>query len=140
MRKIKDFWESIPNIFNKHDFSLLWANIILCSSVALVVKDMPPIIRETLPYNGALIGVLGIIIALAKYIGIKYRNYYFHCVVDFLGSTWLIVMGMVTTTAVPPMMFTGVILYVAGVMIDLRLFQRIRINRRIKRFRAAKRR
>lgn len=28
----------------------------------------------------------------------KYRHYYFHCAVDFLGATWMIVMGMVTTT------------------------------------------
>jgi len=140
MRKIKNFWDSIPNVFDKHDFSLLWANIILCSSIALAIKDMPPIIRETLPYNGILIGVLGIIVSLAKYIGIKYRNYYFHCVVDFLGSTWLIAMGTVTTTAVPPMMFTGVILFVAGIMVNLRLFQRTRIHRNIKQFQRTKRR
>ena len=140
MNKIKKFWKGLPRLFDKHDFSLLWANIILCSSIALIAKDMPAIVRETLPYNGILVGAIGVIIAIAKYIGIKYRHYYFHCVVDFLGATWMIAMGMVTTTAVPPMMFTGVILYVAGVMVDLRLFQRIRINRDIKRFRATKRR
>lgn len=140
MKKIKNFWKCLPNLFDKHDFSLLWANIIFCSSIALVTKDMPAIVRETLPYNGVLIGAIGVIIAIAKYIGIKYRNYYFHCVVDFLGSTWMIAMGMVTTTAVPPMMFTGVILYVAGIMVDLRLFQRIKIHRNIKRFRVTKRR
>lgn len=140
MQKIKKNWKGLPNLFYKHDFSLLWANIILCSSFALVIKDMPAVVRETLPYNGILIGVIGIIISIVKYSSIKYRNYYFHCVVDFLGSTWLIAMGMVTTTAVPPMMFTGVILYVAGVMVNLRLFQRIRINRNIKRFQATKRR
>lgn len=140
MEKIKKIWKGLPNLFYKHDFSLLWANIVLCSSIALVAKDMPVIIRETLPYNGILFGVAGVIIAIAKYIGIKYRNYYFHCVIDFLGSTWMIAMGMVTTTAVPPMMFTGVILYVAGVMVDLRLFQRIKIHGKIKRFRATKRR
>lgn len=140
MEKIKKIWKGLPNLFYKHDFSLLWANIVLCSSIALVAKDMPVIIRETLPYNSILFGVVGVIIAIAKYIGIKYRNYYFHCVIDFLGSTWMIAMGMVTTTAVPPMMFTGVILYVAGVMVDLRLFQRIKIHGKIKRFRATKRR
>lgn len=140
MKKVKNFWKGLPDLFYKHDFSILWASIVLCSSIALVIKDMPAIIRETLPYNGVLFGVTGIIIAIAKYVGIKYRNYYFHCVVDFLGSTWMIAMGMITTTAVPPMMFTGVILYVAGVLVDWRLYQRSRIHRNIKRFRATKRR
>ena len=138
--KLNQFINSTTNLFDRHDFSLLWANIIFCSSIALVVKDMPAIVRETLPYNGILYGIIGIIIALAKYGTIKYRNYYVHCVVDFLGAMWLIIMGSVTTTAVPPMMFTGVILFVTGIMINFRLIQRGNTHRQIKKIQQTKRR
>lgn len=131
MNMIKKMWKGITSqlskatdLMDKHDFSLLWSNIIFCSSIALILNDIPPIIRETLPYNGVLIGGLGVSIALLKYIGISYKHFIFHSVVDFMGASWLIFMGLITTTAVPPMMFTGVILFVAGIMVDLRLFQR----------------
>lgn len=131
MNTIKKMWKGstvrltkIVNLMDNHDFSLLWSNVIFFSSIALILKDIPPIIRETLPYNGILIGGIGLLISILKYIGIGYRHFIFHSVIDFMGASWLIFMGMVMITAQPPILFTGVVLFVVGIMVDLRLFQR----------------
>lgn len=131
MNTIKKMWKGstvrltkIVNLMDNHDFSLLWSNVIFFSSIALILKDIPPIIRETLPYNGILIGGIGLLISILKYIGIGYRQFIFHSVIDFMGASWLIFMGMVMITAQPPILFTGVVLFVVGIMVDLRLFQR----------------
>lgn len=117
-------FKTIVKILEKHDFSLLWSLIVLWSSVVLILDDLPTSIQETIPYNGLLIGIIGVGIFLLKSFGIYYRKFMFHSVVDFAGATWLIFMGMVVSTSIPAMVFTGVILYVTGIMIDVRLVVR----------------
>lgn len=120
-------------IVDRHDFSLLWSSILMLASIALMTEDIPSIIKETLPYNGFLTGTIGIFIGLFKYIGIRNKNFYFHSIMDFSGATWFIFMGMVTTSAIPPMMFTGVILLTCGIMVDIRLVMRALKHKNIKR-------
>ena len=121
MRKIEN---KIITILERHDFSLMWSLTVLCSSIMLILKDLPSVIVETLPYNGLAVGEIGIVIFVLKFYGIYYRKFMFHSIVDFIGASWLMMMATVVTTAVPAMWFTGAILYVIAIMVHVRFITR----------------
>lgn len=121
MRKIEN---NIITILERHDFSLMWSLTVLCSSIILILKDLPSVIVETLPYNGLAVGEIGIVIFVLKSYGIYYRKFMFHSIVDFIGASWLMTMATVVTTAVPAMWFTGAILYVIAIMVHVRFITR----------------
>ena len=121
MRKIEN---KIITILERHDFSLMWSLTVLCSSIMLILKDLPSVIVETLPYNGLAVGEIGIVIFVLKSYGIYYRKFMFHSIVDFIGASWLMMMATVATTAVPAMWFTGAILYVIAIMVHVRFITR----------------
>lgn len=116
--------DKITDIVERHDFSILWSFIIIISSVSLLFNDFPPVIQETFPYDSFYVGALGLGVGVLKNIGIGIRNYNFHFFTDGLGSFWFIYMGVVMTTSQPPLAFVGVILFTAGIFVDIRLFIR----------------
>lgn len=120
MKMSKNIGYRLRDLIEKHDFSLLWSLIIFGSSIVLITQDLPLSIRESLPYNGIVVGLIGIAIFAVKSFGIFYRKFAFHSCVDFLGATWLIFMGEVVSTAVPALFFTGTILFITGGMVNAR--------------------
>lgn len=113
------------DIIDRNELSLLWSSVILFSSIALLTRNIPEIILETIPYDGNVLGVAGIIIAIFKISSVLSKSLLIHVVADTLGSTWLIYMGLVVTTSIPPMMLSGAVLITTGIFANYRMLRKL---------------
>lgn len=113
------------DIIDRNELSLLWSSVILFSSIALLTRNIPEIILETIPYDGNVFGVAGIIIAIFKISSVLSKSLLIHVVADAFGSTWLIYMGLVVTTSIPPMMLSGAVLITTGVFANYRMLRKL---------------
>lgn len=116
-------------LVDEHELSFLWSIIVFLSGVALIFKSLPNVILETLPYDGNVIGLAGLIIAIFKIASIYSKAFLVHDLSDALGSTWLIYMGFVVTTAVPPMLLTGTTYFTLGIFINYHLYRKALIRK-----------
>lgn len=114
------------SLMYRHDFSIAWLSVIFFSSCELLLFDLSPVQMRRLEYNALLVAILGFLIIVFKLIAIKTRKATIHNMADFLGASWLMFMGLVTSASVPPQFFTGVILLTLAFLIDLRLYVRAR--------------
>ena len=113
------------DIIDRNELSFLWSSIIFFSSIALMTRNIPEIILETIPYDGNVLGLAGIIIAVFKISSVLSKSLLVHVVSDALGSTWLIYMGLVVTTSIPPMMLSGAVLITTGVFANYRMLRKL---------------
>lgn len=113
------------DIIDRNELSFLWSSIIFFSSIALMTRNIPEIILETIPYDGNVLGVAGVIIAVFKISSVLSKSLLVHVVSDALGSTWLIYMGLVVTTSIPPMMLSGAVLITTGIFANYRMLRKL---------------
>lgn len=128
LQRFHSLTASISKFFvlvDANELSFLWSSIIFFSSIALMTKNIPEIILETIPYDGNVLGLAGVIIAVFKISSILSKSLLVHVVSDALGSTWLIYMGLVVTTSIPPMMLSGAVLITTGVFANYRMLRKL---------------